>query len=68
MKIEHVFFIVLFLVAFGFSGIAHFHGRGVIEGRCIEMCRPAQFDTGQKVHGGCLCIGSDKVLRFKKVP
>lgn len=46
----------------------HFYERGQRSGACVEMCRPAKFDDAQEVHGGCLCIGSDKVLRFKKAP
>ena len=37
-------------------------------GACVELCRPLKFDRDQKVNGGCLCIGSDKVLRIKEAP
>jgi hypothetical protein len=37
-------------------------------GACVELCRPAKFDVDQKVAGGCLCIGSDKVLRIRAAP
>lgn len=42
--------------------------RGLRRGTCVEMCRPAQFDNDQEVNGGCLCIGSDKVLRRRPSP
>jgi hypothetical protein len=41
---------------------------GFRRGACVEMCRPAQFDSDQKVNGGCLCVGSDKVLRIRPAP
>jgi hypothetical protein len=42
--------------------------RGLRRGACVEMCRPAKFDNDQEVNGGCLCIGSDKVLRRRPSP
>ncbi len=42
--------------------------RGHRSGACVEMCRPAKFDADQEVNGGCLCIGSDKVLRIRPAP
>ena len=42
--------------------------RGAHYGACTERCRPAAFDSDQHVNGGCLCIGSDKVLRIKEAP
>lgn len=42
--------------------------RGLRRGACVEMCRPAKFDNDQEVNGGCLCIGSDKVLRRRPAP
>jgi hypothetical protein len=47
---------------------AYNYGHGLRVGACTEMCRPLKFDSDQTVNGGCLCIGSDKVLRFKKDP
>ena len=41
---------------------------GFRRGVCTELCRPLKFDVDQKVNGGCLCIGSDKVLRIKDAP
>lgn len=69
MKIEHVIVIVGF-VMLGFAGLVapRIYHQGFIRGACVEMCRPAQFDSDQEVNGGCLCIGSDKVLRFKNPP
>jgi hypothetical protein len=60
---------IVFLMLLGgvfFAGWTYH--RGYVVGSCEEMCRPAQFDSDQTVNGGCLCIGSDKVLRFKKTP
>jgi len=47
---------------------AYSYSRGGRLGACVEMCRPAKFDADQEVNGGCLCIGSDKVLRFRPAP
>ena len=44
------------------------HDEGERRGACTELCRPAAFDSDQRVNGGCLCIGSDKVLRIKGAP
>jgi hypothetical protein len=44
------------------------YNRGQWKGACVELCRPAHFDSDQSVNGGCLCIGSDKVLRIKPDP
>jgi hypothetical protein len=68
IKVDLVFWIVSALVVLAFVCIVIAYVRGDRHGRCTEMCRPAQFDSAQEVNGGCLCIGSDKVLRFKEVP
>lgn len=68
MKVEHTITISLLLLFAGAVSASFCYNRGRRLGRCVEMCRPAQFDAAQEVNGGCLCIGSDKVLRLKKVP
>jgi len=68
VKAETFFLSVLFLIFLGLGFAAYTYHRGGRLGRCTEMCRPAQFDSAQEVNGGCLCIGSDKVLRFKPIP
>jgi hypothetical protein len=61
--------VVLYLVipALLLAGCLFIYGynRGERHGTCVELCRPAKFDSDQSVNGGCLCIGSDKVLRIK---
>ena len=68
VKPETFFWTVLTLFGVGLCFATYTYHRGERAGRCTEMCRPAQFDSAQEVNGGCLCIGSDKVLRFKPVP
>lgn len=68
MKAENVFYIVMLLVVGGVILACFAYDKGLRFGRCAEICRPAKFDSDQKVNGGCLCIGSDKVLRFKEIP
>ena len=65
---EAIICAVLIAVIVGMFTDMHFYERGQRLGACVEMCRPAKFDDAQEVNGGCLCIGSDKVLRFKKAP
>ncbi len=57
-----VWLLVLAIVASGWCWVWG-AGSGLRRGACVEMCRPAAFDADQEVNGGCLCIGSDKVLR-----
>jgi len=59
-----VFVMVLPVAAFS----AYAYSRGHRSGACVELCRPAKFDADQEVNGGCLCIGSDKVLRIRPAP
>lgn len=68
MKVETTVLIVMVMAVALIFCSAFFYHRGHRSGTCTEMCRPAQFDSDQDVNGGCPCIGSDKVLRFKKVP
>ena len=68
MKVEYTVYIVGFLLVAGLFCVEYFYNRGNRLGTCVEMCRPAKFDDAQEVNGGCLCIGSDKVLRIKKAP
>ena len=68
MQVDHAVGICVMLIGIA-SGIASWaYSQGDRFGACVEMCRPAKFDDQQNVNGGCLCIGSDKVLRFKKEP
>jgi hypothetical protein len=68
MNVETTIWIVGILIIVGLLAVVYFWGKGLRNGTCTEMCRPAQFDSGQDVNGGCLCIGSDKVLRIRPAP
>ena len=68
IKLENAIYLLLVAMLAGAVAAAHYYERGQRWGACVEMCRPARFDDAQEVNGGCLCIGSDKVLRFKKAP
>lgn len=68
VSIGTVYWVAAVLLVFAWFCFCWGADFGNRRGRCMEMCRPAQFDSDQKVNGGCLCIGSDKVLRFKDAP
>ena len=68
ISVESMFYICLALVIVGLIFCSKSYQWGDHYGTCVEMCRPAKFDDAQNVNGGCLCIGSDKVLRFKEAP
>jgi hypothetical protein len=68
MTVEHAVYVVAAVVFVGLCAVTYFYERGQRWGACVEMCRPAKFDDAQEVNGGCLCIGSDKVLRIRKAP
>lgn len=68
VSLEAVVYIVLLALAAIAVAIPTAYWRGHRAGTCVEMCRPAKFDSDQSVYGGCLCIGSDKVLRIRKEP
>ncbi len=66
-KETSIYFLLIAVVAAGFCWIWGAN-RGLRRGACVEMCRPSKFDVDQEVNGGCLCIGSDKVLRIRPAP
>lgn len=68
VKLENVIYAVLVALGIGVFACGHLYLRGQRYGACVEMCRPAKFDVDQQVNGGCLCIGSDKVLRLREAP
>lgn len=63
-----VLWAVALLIFAGALASGYFYEIGRRTGACVELCRPAKFDSDQSVNGGCLCIGSDKVLRIRQVP
>lgn len=62
---ETLFYALCFFVVWSLGMVVFWYNRGEHHGACVELCRPAKFDSGQEVNGGCLCIGSDKVLRIR---
>jgi hypothetical protein len=68
MNVETAVSIVLVVVLAGVCWALYLDGRGIRYGACVELCRPAKFDVDQNVNGGCLCIGSDKILRRRPAP
>jgi hypothetical protein len=65
VSLGSVFWIVALLLFVGVFASGYFYEVGRRSGACTELCRPSKFDSDQSVNGGCLCIGSDKVLRIK---
>jgi hypothetical protein len=68
VRVDTVCWVFFALILAGVFTAGWTYHRGYLRGACVEMCRPVKFDVDQEVNGGCLCIGSDKVLRFKKIP